>query len=427
MSINKAAETKDVLELAGEKHQYIDGFGGCFNELGWIALLKLDECTRERVLSELFDPEEGCRFGFCRLPIGASDYAAEWYSYNEHEGDFLMTRFSIERDYLFLLPYVKKALDYRPDLKFFASPWSPPTWMKFPKAYNYGAIRNEKAVLDAYALYFKKYIDAYKAEGVHIQQIHVQNEPFADQKFPSCLWSGEQMGVFIRNHLGPLFEKEEMETEIWLGTLNGPAGTIFNPWGIEMQEYDSFIDKILFDAEARKYIKGLGFQWAGKQAVQRVHDSFPELKLMQTENECGDGRNTWAYARYVFNLIRHYFVNGANSYIYWNMVLETNGTSTWGWNQNALVTVYPDEKTVRYNPEFYVMKHFSAFIREGAVRLGTKGHWSGASLAFENPDGEIVIVVSNALDKPRDFTASIHGETFTVTLKPESFNTFVID
>jgi glucosylceramidase len=419
-------ETDDFLEMTGEKYQHIGGFGGCFNELGWIVLSKLDEEKRKKVLSELFNPVTGCKFNFCRLPMGASDYASEWYSYNDHDGDYMMEKFSIERDRLFLLPYIKESMNIRHDLKFFASPWSPPVWMKSPKVYNYGRLRMEKEILNAYALYFKKYIEAYRAEGIDINQIHIQNEPFADQKFPSCLWSGEQFRVFIRDYLGPLFERENISTEIWFGTLNGPAGTVYNANGLKVQDYDSYIDHVLFDKKVRKYIKGLGFQWAGKQAIQRAHDSFPELMLMQTENECGDGLNTWEYAQYVFNLIRHYFVNGANSYIYWNMVLEPNGISTWGWNQNSLITIEPDSKAVKYNPEFYVMKHFSHFVSEGAVRIGTKGHWSGASLAFENPNGDIAVIVSNALNRPRNFSFSSRDETFTVTLKPDSFNTFLL-
>ena len=285
----------------------------------------------------------------------------------------------------------------------------------------------EKKVLDAYALYFKKFVDAYKNEGIRIKQVHIQNEPFADQKFPSCLWTGEQYRVFIKDHIGPLFEKENVDTEIWFGTLNGPTQMNFSPIGtIGLNLYDSYVDHVLFDEDARKYIKGVGYQWAGQHVIQRTHESFPELKLMQTENECGDGTNTWEYATYMFNLMRHYFSNGVNSYIYWNMVLEPKGTSTWGWNQNALITIEPDTKKVIYNPEFYVMKHFSHFISPDAVRLGTKGHWNGASLAFENPNGEIVLVVSNALDRERKFTFRRNDEEFSVVLERNSFNTIVL-
>lgn len=415
------------LSISSKKAQIIDGFGGCFNELGWIALSKLKSTDRHQVLRDLFDPQEGAGFNFCRTPIGASDYAQQWYSLNEHEGDLSMEHFSIERDHKHLLPYIKSALDIQSDIKLFASPWSPPTWMKTSQAYNYGRLKMEKENLDAYALYFKKYIEAYKEEGIKIDQVHIQNEPFADQKFPSCLWSAEQFRVFIGEHLGPLFETENMDTEIWLGTLNGPTQMSFTMAGITLDLYDKYVDHILFDENALKYIKGIGYQWAGQQVVQRTHDSFPELKLMQTENECGNGTNTWEYAAYVFNLMRHYFTNGTNSYIYWNMVLEPKGLSTWGWNQNALITVDPETKTAIYNPEYYVMKHFSKFIKPGAYRLETSGHFCGSALAFENPTGDIIVVMSNALDYKRDVYIIVNNYEICVTLEANSFNTLVIN
>ena len=416
----------DTLELTGVKNQSIDGFGGCFNELGWIALSKLEEKDKNKIMEELFHSEKGCKFNFCRTPMAASDYAAEWYSYNENDGDYSMDKFSIERDRFYLIPYIKEAQKLQPELKLFASPWSPPTWMKFPRAYNYGTLRMEKEVLEAYALYFKKYVEAYKKEGIEINQVHIQNEPFADQKFPSCLWTGEQYRVFIKDYLGPLFEKDNLDTEIWFGTLNGPSPMSFTPAGMKLDSYAEYVDRVLFDEGARKYITGIGYQWAGQHVIQRTHESFPELKLMQTENECGDGTNTWEYARYIFGLLRHYFNNGVNSYTYWNMILEPKGKSTWGWNQNSMITIEPETKEVIYNPEFYVMKHFSHFIEPGAVKLEAKGHFTGTSLAFENPNGEIVVIVSNDMDMDRKFTFKGKGEEFTVELKANSFNTIII-
>ncbi|VBB05721.1 glycosyl hydrolase all-beta [Lucifera butyrica] len=427
-AVMAAASSEDTLALTGERGQNIGGFGGCFNELGWIALSRIEPAARERVLRDLFHPQLGCKFNYCRLPIGANDYALDWYSCNETDGDYAMEKFSIDRDKLYLLPYIKKALEYRADLTLYASPWSPPTWMKEPRVYNYGKLRMEPEVLKAYALYFKKFVKAYEQEGIRIRQIHIQNEPFADQKFPSCLWTGEQYRVFIRDYLGPLFQKENMAAEIWFGTLNGPTPMAMNPLtgAITLQSYDAYVDHVLFDPEARKYIKGVGYQWAGKYAIQRTHDSFPELKLIQTENECGDGQNSWEYARYVFDLIRHYLVNGANAYIYWNMVLEPGGVSTWGWPQNSLITIDAETQKVIYNPEFYLMKHFSHFVAPGAARLLTKGHWNSASLAFENPNGEIVLVVNNGVAYSRTFTFKGNQRAFSAELRPYSFNTFVL-
>ncbi len=165
-------------------------------------LLLLGESRRAKLLAELFHPVSGCRFNLCRLPIGANDYALQWYSHCDVEGDFGMEKFCIARDEVYLLPYIKAALALRPDLELFASPWSPPAWMKRPAVYNYGTLVWEKKYLEAYALYFRKFVEAYRSLGVTIDQVHVQNEPTADQKFPSCVWTGEQLRDFIRDHLG---------------------------------------------------------------------------------------------------------------------------------------------------------------------------------------------------------------------------------
>lgn len=127
-----AAEGAADLAFTGEIHQNIEGFGGCFNELGFEALNLLAAEDRSAVLHSLFHPEGDHKFSICRLPIGASDYALEWYSLNETDGDYAMEHFSIERDRKYLIPYIREALKLNPELKLFASPWSPPTWMKFP-------------------------------------------------------------------------------------------------------------------------------------------------------------------------------------------------------------------------------------------------------------------------------------------------------
>lgn len=413
---------EDTLELTGEKFQTIDGFGGCFNEIEWAALSQLEEQEKEKIMEELFDPQKGCKFNFCRLPVGANDYSLDWYSHNENDGDYQMEKFSIDRDSKYLLPFIKNAMEYNPKIQLFASPWSPPTWMKYPKVYNHGTLIWDKNILEAYALYFLKFVKAYEAEGIIIKQIHIQNEPMSDQKFPSCIWKGEQFREFIRDYIGPLFEQNKLDTEIWLGTLNGPeVDSRYLYTG-----YDEYANLVLCDSEARKYIKGVSYQWCGKYAIQQTSMSWPELKFMQSENECGDGTNTWEYSRYIFNLFRHYFTNGVNSYIYWNMVLPPEGKSTWGWKQNSMITIDKENGKVIYNPEFYVMKHYSHFVKQGARRIGTKGHWTGTSVAFENPDGEIILIVGNGLNRTRNFTFNGEGREFSIHLSPYSFNTLII-
>lgn len=389
-----------------------NGFGGCFNEMGWEAMSVLKPEQRQALLKEFFGEGDSCRFNTCRLPIGANDYATSWYSLNEHEGDHEMQHFNIERDQRVLIPYIKEAMAMEPNLELFASPWSPPTWMKKPQAYNYGRLIQTDENLKAYALYFKKFVEAYAQEGLHISQVHVQNEPNSDQKFPSCVWRGAEMRDFIKKHLGPLFETSGLDCGIGLGT-------------IERDDFKEWALTAMADPDCRKYIDAIGYQWAGKGSVQRTHQAFPETMIIQTENECCGGLNSWENAEYVFSLFQHYINNGVNAYVYWNMVLAPGGESTWGWHQNAMVTVAPESGSITFNPEFYVMKHFSRYIQRGAVRHLLTGAWSANGVAFKNPDGSKVMVVNNPLDSEQVLVVDGAGESESLLMPAHSFSTLV--
>lgn len=401
---------------SGTTYQTIDGFGGCFNEKGWVALQQLSLKDRKAVLKALFDLKDGCKFNICRMPIGASDYALDYYSLDDTKDDYAMEHFNIKRDQGCLIPYIKAAMQYNPQLKVWGSPWTPPAWMKVSNFYKAAegnnrsnVLRWEPQVLAAYALYFEKFVKAYQAEGINLYAIHVQNEPYANQQFPSCLWSAAQMRDFIRDYLGPRFKNDNIQAEIWLGTINNGNA-----------QRTTLL--VLADEQARAFITGCGFQWGGKDAIGLTHAQYPETKLMQTENECGDGKNDWTVGMYTFGLMTKYFTNYANSYLYWNMVLDETGMSSWNWKQNAMVTVDTINKKVIFNPEFYVMKHFSAFVAPGAVRVKLTG---ADGLAFRNPDGKLVLVTANKTDNSSAFNLKIDGRILQCTLPAQSVNTIV--
>jgi glucosylceramidase len=351
--------------------------------------------------------------------MGANDYAAEWYSHNEHDGDFAMEHFSIARDHLYLLPYIREGLVYCPDMTLFASPWSPPTWMKFPKAYNNGTLVKTPENLAAYALYFRKFVEAYAAAGVKIAAVHVQNEPNSDQKFPSCVWRPEEMRDFIRDHLGPQFSAAGLNCEIWLGTIERGVDHYTSHEG-----FKDWAGLILDDEVARSFIKGVGYQWAGKGAVLRTHLAYPELPIVQTENACCYGKNAWFQSHYIFDLIWHFIQNGTGAYVYWNMVLEPGGRSTWAGEQNAMVTINPADGSATYNPEYYVMRHLAAQVQRGARRIELSGNWCVNALGFANPDGSTVLVLQNAATTARTLDLTLaDGQVRSLTLAPESFHT----
>lgn len=245
----------------------------------------------------------------------------------------------------------------------------------------------------------------------------------SDLKYSTCLWTGEQFRYFIANNLGPIFKKHGLDTEIWLGTINGPW-TDYHP--SLTTDYDQYANYVRSDSEALQYISSVSYQWDGKYVLQQTAESYSELRFMQSENECGDGTNTWEYAHYVFNLLRHYLNKGVSSYIYWNMVLEPKGRSSLGWTQNSMITVDPSTRSYTLNPEFYTMKHFSHYVQPGAFRLGTQGSFKGNSVAFRNPDNSKVVIVGNNMPKSRLFALKDGEYCWNAELAPHSFHTFVI-
>lgn len=407
---NRVTDKKGTeIIIGGEAGKPIFGWGCCISEICAKALLEAEESEREKAFDALFGAE-GCSFQYCRLSIGANDFAVSWYSYNETEGDYAMDNFSIDRDRRYIIPAVKKAQERSPEIRFFASPWSPPTWMKFPKAYNYGRLVQTEENLKAYAKYFRRFLEEYAKENIKIAAVCPQNEIFADQKFPSCLYSPKELEAFMCR----LADEVSDLTDIYYGTCNGP-----DPYS-EFGLHGEYLGYLMQNEKLRSTVKGAAFQWNGKYAVMQAKEDFPHLDIIQSECQCGDGKNSWDYAMYLCHLIHHYSLNGARANVYWNMALESGATSTWGWKQNSLISV--KDGKVNFNPEFYMMKHFSHFIKKGAVLLSVTGEMSSNTTAFRNPDGTIAAVIVN----PFDFDKTVTVGEQSIILKPRSFNTVVI-
>ncbi len=414
-----------------KQQQEIEGFGGCFNELGWEALNRVTPEEKQQLLNDLFNLETGCQFNLCRMPIGANDYSVDWYSHNETEGDFAMENFSIARDKQRLVPYIQEAQKINPAIRVWASPWCPPSWMKHNKHYACRAdarfndldpelssseelvsrFITEPDYFQAYALYFSKFVQAYAKEGIKIDAVHVQNEYNSAQNFPSCVWNPKDLGILIADYLGPQFKADNIDADIWLGTVERPQ--------IER------VDSVLEYKNAMDYIQGIGFQWAGKGAIESVHAKYPQMLLMQTETECGDGSNDWAAAEYTFNLMKHYFKNGANAYMYWNMILDETGKSQWGWKQNSMISVDSKTKAITYNPEFYLMKHLSAFVKKGDVKLDAEGD-ENSIVFYDSVKNEVIVFNYNPKDEDCVLSLTVNSQVIKTAIEAKSFNTFVV-
>ena len=406
-----------VLVNSKRQSQVIDGWGGCFNERGWKAMEVLSPAAREEVMRSLFDPTTGLKLNLCRTPIGASDYAISLYSLDGTPNDYAMEHFSIRRDEEKLIPYIKAALAIRPDLALWAVPWSPPAWMKDNDNLLGGHIKDDAHTLDALALYFTRYVQAYKAAGISIGIVMEQNEPTALTNYTSCGWTGEQLAKFIGYHLGPEFERERLETKIYLGTINDSSRGGYAYWvGPSMQ-----------DPRTRKYLTGLGCQYGGVTTMGETHFLLPELKLMQSEEECGSTNfNDWPFAEKQYALAKRWFAAGAGSNMIWNLVLDETGRNTAGWAQCSPIVVDSNNGHVSYTPYYYCYKHFSYFVEPDAHVIATQSDW-GDKIAFVNPDGAVVVVMGNSSNEDRAVTLNIDGaQAEAATLPAHSFSTFVL-
>ena len=422
----------DVFLRTDRLGQVVEGFGAAFNELGWTALGALTEQQREQIFAELFAPGAGANLTLGRMPIGANDFSRDWYSYDETPGDYALEHFTISNDLETLVPFIRAAAKYQPQLKLWASPWSPPTWLKTNEHYA-GAMpmpgvsdvenglrpdqvghegtdmmRQDEAGLAAYAAYFGRFIDEYRALGIDVGMVMPQNEFNSAQPFPSCTWTPHGLARFIR-HLGP--EMKRRDVEIFLGTLE--------------RDNTQLVSDVLADANAAAFIAGIGVQWHGKAAVPFLHRDYPALRIYQTEQECGDGKNDWRFARYAWSMLKEYFTGGASAYLYWNLALARGGVSRWGWAQNSLVVIDEETSSFEFTHEYFVLKHVSHFVQTGA-RLVSTMSYSGYEnqLAFQNPDGSFVVIVQNDTGEPQPLSILVEGRALEATLPADSLNTF---
>jgi glucosylceramidase len=407
-------ETADSIKLDLQTtFQTIDGFGGCFNELAWEALVSLPAEKREAALKELFAPE-GANFTLCRAPLGANDFSLGWYSLDETPGDYKMKHFSIERNREALIPFIKAAMKYQPKLGVWAVPWCPPSWMTTNGRYRQGRMKSDPQTFAAYALYFSKFVQAWRAEEINLYAIHPQNEPLLnDNLYPQCKWTGAEMNLFLRDYLLPQLKRDHVKIEVWLGTLVND----------NMADY---VEPVLGDPKTAANIVGVGVQYGGQKLLQATHDKYPDKKLAQTETECYGGWNAWDQGLITFGRIVEDTTNFAGSYFFWNMVLDESGLSRWNWKQNCLLTVDRRSQTVNYNAEFYAMKHFSATVLPGARRIAVSGGPFKEVVAFQNPDGSKVLAFANDTAQTVSATVAVGATSLRLDVPAQSMNTVIL-
>ncbi|KAA3440207.1 glycoside hydrolase family 30 protein [Rufibacter hautae] len=413
-----AATTSSVIDIDEQQtFQTIDGFGYTLTGGSAYHLHKMTPAARAEILKELFGTD-GNNIGvsYLRVSIGASDLDEKVFSYNdlpEGQTDPNLEKFSLAPDRAFLLPVLKEILAINPKIMILGSPWSPPTWMKTNNNSKGGSLKPEW--YDAYAKYFVKYVQEMAKEGITIDAITVQNEPLHPGNNPSLLMLAPDQAVFVKNHLGPAFQKANIKTKIIV--------------------YDHNLDRpdypitILNDPEAKKYINGSAFHlYGGKiEAMSEVHNAHPDKNVYFTEQWIGapgkfPGDLKWHVRELIIGAPR----NWSRNVLEWNLAADPQQKPhTPGGCTECLGALTIDGDKVIRNPAYYVIAHASKFVRPGSVRIASNVPTDLPNVAFKTPKGERVVIVLNNSDAAQTFNIRHKGKTVAATLNAGAVGTYV--
>lgn len=403
-------------------YQTVQGFGASLTDSSaWLIQNKLNGDQRNALMKLVFSPETGAGMNYLRLPMGASDFTASGvYTYNDLPGlqtDGTQSNFSIAHDQQYIIPELLQAKSLNPNLKLMGSPWSPPAWMKTNKSVYGGELDTQW--YGSYAVYFKKFVEAYAAEGLPIDAISIQNEPEnVNLSYPTMAMSAAQQADFIKNHLGPLFTAAGIDTKVLIYDHN---------W-----DDPGYAVNVLNDAQAKAYVAGTAFHsYAGDVSAQStVHDAHPDKSIYFTESSGFEAANNFSD-----NLVwgtRNVIIGGARNWsenaIYWNLALDENHGPHLGGcaDCRGVVTVDSGSGAVTPNEEFYTIAHASKFVQPGAVRISSSSLSNTLeTVAFENPDGSKVLIALNPGNSTRSFRIVDQGKHIAYSLEGKSVATFV--
>ncbi|MGJ0517269.1 MAG: glycoside hydrolase family 30 protein [Methylomicrobium sp.] len=402
------------------RFQEILGFGGAFTEAGAVTLDKMPSRLRQEIVAAYFSPDRGNAYTLCRTHINSCDFSLGNYAYADVDGDVELNHFSIDRDRQSLIPMIIEAIKTSEGkLRIFASPWSPPAWMKTNRTMNGGGkLRPEYR--QAWANYYVRYIREYGREGIPIWGVTVQNEPEASQTWDSCLYTGEEERDFLRDYLGPALHHAEL----------GQVKLII--WDHNRDRMYERAKIVLDDPEAARYVWGVGFHWyCGDHFdnVQMTHEAYPDKHLIFTEGcqEGGPHLGSWEtgerYARSIIQDLNRWTV----AWVDWNLVLdETGGPNHVSNFCSAPIIADTQTGRILYQGAYYYIGHFSRFIRPGARRVVcAKTLDAIETTAFLNTDGTVAAVVLNRSEQPVDFYLKVQGLQAKTSIPARAIKTYL--
>jgi glucosylceramidase len=403
--------------------QTVVGIGGALTDAAAETFYKLPTDAQREILTAYFDPQKGIGYSLGRTHINSCDFSSESYTYVTN-GDVMLASFNISHDLKYRIPFIREVLATagRKNFTLFASPWSPPAWMKDNDSMLHGG-KLKPEYYASWARYYAKFIDAYQEQGVPIWGLTVQNEPMAVQTWESCNYTAAEERDFVKNYLGPTLAKEGLGDEkimIWDHNRN-----------LMYQRAEVVLD----DPKAAQYVWGVAFHWyVGNnfENVKLVQEAFPKTHLMFTEGCNGPFDmaqiNDWKWGENYGESMIHDFNNGAVGWTDWNVLLDQEGGPNHITNF-CFAPIIGDTKTgeLHYMNSYYYIGQFSKFIRPGARRIISSSTTDSLlTTAFLNKDGRIAVIVMNPTGTDQPFNLQLKNRAAKADSPAHSIMTFVI-
>lgn len=444
-------EKVEISLLPEEKFQKITGFGGSFTEASAYLVNQLSLENRNKILEAYFG-ESGARYSLTRTHMNSSDFSLSNYSYAPVPEDMELENFSIKEDMDDIIPMIKDAKAISKEgFKIISSPWTAPPWMKDNNDWRGGKLLPK--YYDTWALFFSKYLAAYRAEGIDIWAFTVENEPLGNNSnWESMHFTPEEMNEFVKNHLGPKLKADGQNVKLFGFDQNRD------------EEMKHWVDAMFDDEEAANYFDGTAIHWYAStydyfpEALQYAHQKAPDKHLINTEacvdaevprwkeddwywsEEATDWGWDWApeelkyrhpkyvpvfrYARDIIGCLN----NRVDGWVDWNMVLDRQGGPNWAKNWCiAPVIVDPEKDEVYFTPLYYTLAHFSRFIRPGATRIGFENPSDDLMVtAVEHPDGTIAVIIFNPTENEKGVILSLQEKSIEFVIRGKAIQTVLI-
>jgi len=383
--VDAAVREQGFVEVdTSQKFQEVMGFGGAFTESSAFNWAMLPKKIQEKVLEAYFG-EDGIGYSVGRVHINSCDFSMASYNFDDVEDDFELEHFdsNVTHDAALLIPFIKAANaknKYGP-MKIFASPWSPPEWMKVPvdkndkmtmkgSAWPVG-LKNDPRYHRSWALYFSKWLTAYKNHGIDIWGVTIQNEPLFAAPWDACVWTPEYMRDFARDFLGPMLKENHPEVKI-MGFDHNKDLVV--EWA-----------EILYaDPEARAVFDGMAFHWYGGGVdrlidgtygyamLQRLHNLAPDKFILPSEGcSCpGVKYGSILRAERKAHDIMQDLNNWSVGWVDWNLLLNFEGGPNHVGNIcDAPILTREDFSDVVFQPEYFYTGHITRYVQPGAVNI----------------------------------------------------------